>query len=994
MERFVFMFLVVGCASETMDLYNSKSATTDLKWTPFSTGIGWEEVSSYDEGHRTTIRSYQVCPQEDTTVESDNWIRSPYIDARDGKLIHLDVEFSINHCSHDTLPDNMKKTQCKETFNMFYYEADGDVATSTFPPWREKPYVKIDTIAANSVNRVNTKTFSFGPITRRGFYVSVQDQGACMSLISLQIYYFYCGETWKNLAVFPKTVSGDSMASLVEVVGSCVDHAVQSTNLGSPEYRCNSNGRWQINTGGCVCDVGFQPNNQQTRCQPCPDGTYKVSNTISECLPCPNNSGFNISHTNHASNNECLCNTGYARASGETVNTPCTAAPSSPLNLLASEHDGHAVTLTWLPPVHLGGRKDIFYKIGCKSTPLWELEQFISCSNALVYQPHLNEGKIFSTTLQISNMSPYTQYMLSIQAANGVSGIIDNYDVTNSIATVTVNTTQSTPSSVYGIETSDIEPTSATLSWHVPRYPNGEIIEYVVKLQYGGHSNTPTLVKTSDTTVHLDGLLSNTNYIVLIHARTVAGFGPFSKPISFKTLTPATIAKPVTVSPTVNVPVIAGAVCGLALVIILIVVVLRCRKTGNFLCFTCKRINTKDMEMSLDVKSDPMISERLIVDLPPRDRIYVKYPNPQTALAKFKCEINPSAITIEDVIGSGEFAEVCCGRLVHENKTIKVAVKRLKDSATSVDETNFLQEGVTLTQFDDANVVKIQGVVTSSPNIMIVFEYMENGALDKYLQLHKNDITLFQLLEMLRGIASGMKYLSSMKYVHRDLAARNILVNSQLVCKVSDFGLSRTLENDPQATYTTQGGKIAIRWTAPESILFRQFTSASDVWSYGIVMWEVMSYGEKPYWDMSNKQVMESIQKGMRLPSPMNCPKPLHDLMLECWFAEVKDRPSFLQIFQKLNRLLRDWVEQPVASVASKPTPRLHRDITNVQQWLDKLCMSEYSETFNENEIKNLHLVSTLTASDLKAMGISNEDHKRVILDGVLALKRRFAQEV
>lgn len=146
---------------------------------------------------------------------------------------------------------------------------------------------------------------------------------------------------------------------------------------------------------------------------------------------------------------------------------------------------------------------------------------------------------------------------------------------------------------------------------------------------------------------------------------------------------------------------------------------------------------------------------------------------------------------------------------------------------------------------------------------------------------------------MLRGIAAGMKYLSEMNYVHRDLAARNILVNSNLVCKVSDFGLSRFLEDDPSdPTYTSslvqeaterdlwegragqvggrgsslshkvkgmsphnQGGKIPIRWTAPEAIAYRKFTSASDVWSYGIVMWEVLSYGERPYWDMSNQDV-------------------------------------------------------------------------------------------------------------------------------------------
>uniref|UniRef100_A0A8C8YJ35 EPH receptor A6 n=1 Tax=Prolemur simus TaxID=1328070 RepID=A0A8C8YJ35_PROSS len=137
-------------------------------------------------------------------------------------------------------------------------------------------------------------------------------------------------------------------------------------------------------------------------------------------------------------------------------------------------------------------------------------------------------------------------------------------------------------------------------------------------------------------------------------------------------------------------------------------------------------------------------------------------------------------------------------------------------------------------QFDHPNIIRLEGVVTKSKPVMIVVEYMENGSLDSFLRKHDGHFTVIQLVGMLRGIASGMKYLSDMGYVHRDLAARNILVNSNLVCKVSDFGLSRVLEDDPEAAYTTTGGKIPIRWTAPEAIAYRKFSSASDAWSYGI----------------------------------------------------------------------------------------------------------------------------------------------------------------
>lgn len=259
------------------------------------------------------------------------------------------------------------------------------------------------------------------------------------------------------------------------------------------------------------------------------------------------------------------------------------------------------------------------------------------------------------------------------------------------------------------------------------------------------------------------------------------------------------------------------------------------------------------------------------------------YEDPTKVVSLFARELAPSSIIIESVIGGGEFGDVCKGCLKQNPWTdTVVAIKTLKGAATEQNRCDFLTEASIMAQFNDPNVIRLEGVVTQSHPLMIVTEYMENGSLDTFLRLNESKLKLTQLLKMLRDVASGMRYLSEMNYIHRDLAARNILVNKELVCKVADFGLSREIDTDSYE-YTTKGGKIPIRWTAPEACNFRKYSCASDVWSYGVLAWEVLSYGERPYWSWENKDVIRAIQEHYRLPPPPNCADCMYKLMLRCW---------------------------------------------------------------------------------------------------------------
>ncbi|XP_075919390.1 ephrin type-A receptor 4-like [Petromyzon marinus] len=305
---------------------------------------------------------------------------------------------------------------------------------------------------------------------------------------------------------------------------------------------------------------------------------------------------------------------------------------------------------------------------------------------------------------------------------------------------------------------------------------------------------------------------------------------------------------------------------------------------------------------------DEMPGFRLYID--PHD-----YDEPSDALREFATEIDASRIKLGRVIGAGEFGKVHVGYLKRQGSsggaaTVRVAIKTLKggSSKQQQQQQDFLCEASVMGQFEHDNIVRLEGVVTKSKPVMIITEFMENHSLDLFLRMKKGHLVVTQLLGMLRDVASGMEYLSRRGYVHRDLAARNVLVSGELTCKVSDFGLSRTLllDADPEGAYTSRGGKIPIRWTAPEAIAQLRFTSASDVWSYGIVVWEVTSYGERPYWDMSNRDVMEAVEGGWRLPCPMDCPMLLRRLMLSCWQQESSWRPLFSRLVTAVTDALHD----------------------------------------------------------------------------------------
>nr|XP_033786739.1 focal adhesion kinase 1 isoform X9 [Geotrypetes seraphini] len=271
-------------------------------------------------------------------------------------------------------------------------------------------------------------------------------------------------------------------------------------------------------------------------------------------------------------------------------------------------------------------------------------------------------------------------------------------------------------------------------------------------------------------------------------------------------------------------------------------------------------------------------------------------------------EIQRDRIELGRCIGEGQFGDVHQGVYMSpENPALAVAIKTCKNCTSDSVREKFLQEALTMRQFDHAHIVKLIGVITENP-VWIIMELCTLGELRSFLQVRKYSLDLASLILYAYQLSTALAYLESKRFVHRDIAARNVLVSSTDCVKLGDFGLSRYMEDSTY--YKASKGKLPIKWMAPESINFRRFTSASDVWMFGVCKWEILMYGVKPFQGVKNNDVIGRIENGERLPMPPNCPPTLYSLMTKCWAYDPSRRPRFTELKAQLSTILEEERQQ------------------------------------------------------------------------------------
>jgi len=279
-------------------------------------------------------------------------------------------------------------------------------------------------------------------------------------------------------------------------------------------------------------------------------------------------------------------------------------------------------------------------------------------------------------------------------------------------------------------------------------------------------------------------------------------------------------------------------------------------------------------------------------------------------------------LKIYGILGEGCFGQVwkCEALNIDGNKgTTTVAVKTLKESASEKEKKDLIAELNVMKMLDPhPNVVRLLGCCTLGSEkepTFVIMEYVAKGKLQEFLRksraehyygnLHGSSqkLTSRDLTSFCYHVAKGMAYLSSKKVVHRDLAARNVLVTENNICKVADFGFSRDIMIDNIYERKSEG-RLPIRWMAPESLYDNIYTTKTDVWSYGVLMWEIATLGSTPYPGMSGSEVMKRVKEGHRLEKPEHCDREIFNMMFYCWDKDPAERPSFTQLVKDLEGLL------------------------------------------------------------------------------------------
>ncbi|XP_041639602.1 insulin-like growth factor 1 receptor [Cheilinus undulatus] len=513
------------------------------------------------------------------------------------------------------------------------------------------------------------------------------------------------------------------------------------------------------------------------------------------------------------------------------------------------------------------------------------------------------EQAVTERELQISGLQPFTVYRIDIHACNRQ---VQRCSAAEFVFSRTKPAEKA--DDIPGLVTWEGHEDWVFLRWPEPRHPNGLILMYEIKFRLAAETEKHECVSgqmyKAQRGVRLTNL-SPGNYSVRVRATSLAGNGSWTQPLDlyvaerYENVLYAMILIPIS---------IVFIICILTVVLVV--------------------VNRKR-------NSDRLGNGVLYASVNP------EYFSAAEMYVPDEWEVAREKISLSRELGQGSFGMVYEGLakgVVKDEPETRVAIKTVNESASMRERIEFLNEASVMKEFNCHHVVRLLGVVSQGQPTLVIMELMTRGDLKSYLRSLRpkeqqwSSLSLPPLKKMLQmagQIADGMAYLNANKFVHRDLAARNCMVAEDFTVKIGDFGMTRDIY---ETDYYRKGGKglLPVRWMSPESLKDGVFTTNSDVWSFGVVLWEIATLAEQPYQGLSNEQVLRFVMEGGLLEKPQNCPDMLFELMRMCWQYNPKMRPSFVEIISSV----KDELEPSFREVSffysadNKPldAPQLHLD--------------------------------------------------------------------
>ncbi|XP_041850277.1 tyrosine-protein kinase receptor UFO isoform X2 [Melanotaenia boesemani] len=608
-------------------------------------------------------------------------------------------------------------------------------------------------------------------------------------------------------------------------------------------------------------------------------------------------STLNLTGLNRTSTFSCEAHNrkGVATSGSGTI----TVLPSQPQNVQAVEITQTTLRLSWQPG--FGGDYPITH---CSVQAKQSGQPFPAGTDKMIHNQNVN---VPPATHLIEDLDPYSVYAVRV-ACHSSQGPSDWSPW------VELHTKEGVPENPPVHLNANANGTEVLVMWEEPPGKlNGELKGYMV--EYSTPSGLPVVADAGlDTELSLNLSVPMSNVTFRVCAYTGAGQGPWT-PTQTLVLTPFARKSVDPSSPPAFswhwwyvVMAIAGAV---AIAVLMAVYVAKLRRK----------------ETRFGEAFEPMMeSGELVVRYRAR-RTYSRRTTEATLNSlgisdelKQKLQdvmVDRHKLTLGKTLGEGEFGSVMEGLLTQEESVLKVAVKTMKIAiCTRSEMEDFLREAACMKEFDHPNVMRLLGVCLQTvesegyPSPVVILPYMKHGDLHSYLLYSRlGDCPVYlpsqMLVKFMTDIARGMEYLSSKNFIHRDLAARNCMLNENMNVCVADFGLSKKIYN---GDYYRQGriSKMPVKWIAIESLADRVYTTKSDVWSFGVTMWEIATRGQTPYPGVENSEIYDYLRQGNRLKQPPDCLDCIYALMFSCWLLSPKDRPSFESLRCELEKALED----------------------------------------------------------------------------------------